>query len=55
MSDEEIESLFSYVNYIEDKLSEIKDKDLRAYIMKCFYYDEYVTIENYKEFKKEEI
>lgn len=54
MNDEKIEELFNYVNYIEDKISEIKDKNLRNYIAKCILCDEYVTIEDYKEFKKEE-
>lgn len=57
MSDEEIqemetllESLFSYINWVEDTISEIENPELYEYVVSCLQSNDYCTIEGYKEF-----
>ena len=55
MSDEEIqeiESFFSHINWVEDKVAEIEKPELYEYVVRSLQDNEYCTIEGYKEFLK---
>ena len=51
--DEELEILFNYVNWVEDRIDEIKDNDLYDYVTNCIINNEYCDIDNYKELLEE--
>lgn len=57
MSDEEIqeiESFFSHINWVEDKVAEIEKPELYEYVVSCLQDNEYCTIDGYKEFLGDE-
>lgn len=51
--DEELEILFNHVNWVEDRIDEIKDNDLYDYITNCIINNEYCDIDSYKELLEE--
>lgn len=51
--DEELEILFNHVNWVEDRIDEIKDNNLYDYITNCIINNEYCDIDSYKELLEE--
>ena len=51
--EEELEILFSHVNWIEDRIEEIKDNNVYDYITNCIINNEYCDIDSYKELLEE--
>lgn len=57
MSDEEIqemESFFSYINWVEDEVAELDKPKLYEYVVSSLQSNEYCTIDGYKEFLGDE-
>ena len=57
MSDEEIqelESFFSYINWVEDEVAELDKPKLYEYVVSRLQSNEYCTIDGYKEFLGDE-
>ena len=53
MSDEEIqelESFFSYVNWVEDEVAELEKPKLYEYVVSCLQSNDYCSTDGYKEF-----
>lgn len=53
MSDEEIESFFTHVNYVEDTINECEEESLYHYVLNHIMSNEYCDIDDYKEYVKE--